>query len=315
MKKLLLALLLIPILAFAWEPTKPITVIVGFAPGSGNELAFRQVSSIVQKNNPKVNFIVENKPGADAVIAQNYMLTVPADGYTVSVPSHMSLFVTNDIWQKDVKKFKWDTFTNVATLGKSPLVLVVNSRSPVDTPEMFKGLVKMGYRPVNIAIGGGAHQMAYEYIMNQVGSNDQVQMIKYQGPLQAVTAVAGDQTEFGIMPIAVARPLIEAGKVKVIGLTTDKKLDNYPLLNQAFPGIEVYAGWMVSLPPNTPQDIIDWYQKEFSLAIKSQEYRQWAKQNQILVVDNELSPAGTLNYGKKLRSTFTSIINNNNLSK
>ena len=79
MKKLLL-LLLLPMSVWAWEPVKPVAVVVGFAPGSGNELAFRQASSIVQKNNPKVVFVIENKPGADAVISQNHMMTVPADG-------------------------------------------------------------------------------------------------------------------------------------------------------------------------------------------------------------------------------------------
>lgn len=315
MKKVLLALLLIPTLAFAWEPTKPVTVIVGFAPGSGNEIAFRQASSIVQKNNPKVNFIVENKPGADAVVSQNHMLTVPADGYTISVPSHMSLFVTNDIWQKNVKKYNYDTFTNVVTLGKSPLAVVANSRSVISTPQEFVALVKMGYRPVNVAIGGGAHQMAYEYIMYKVGGNrDQVKMIRYQGPLQAVTAVAGEQTEFGIMPIAVAKPLIDAGKVKLIGLTGDS-INGMPTMSKAVPGIKVYAGWMVSLPPKTPKDVVAWYQQEFSRAIRSQEYQQWAKSNYIFTVDSELTPEGTLHYGEQLRKSFEPIIPNVSIEK
>lgn len=309
MKKLLLSLLFLPIVALAWTPTKPITVIVGFASGSGNELAFRKASAIVQKNNPTVSFIIENKPGADSVIAQNYMMSVPNDGYTISVPSHMSLFVTNDIWQKDIKKYNWDTFNNVVTLGKSPLVLVVRSKSTIDSPQAFINLIKMGYRPVNVAIGGGAHLMAFEYIMHRVGGNrEQVKMIRYQGPLQAVTAVAGEQTEFGIIPISVARPLIDSGKVKVVGLTTSKKLDDYPVLSKAVPGIDVYAGWMVSLPANTSQDIVAWYQQEFSQAIKSKEYQDWAVSNQILIVDDELTPAGVKQYGEYLRKIFAPII-------
>lgn len=309
MKKLLLSLLFLPIIALAWTPTKPITVVIGFAPGSGNELAFRQASAIVQKNNPTVSFVIENKPGADAVIAQNYMVSAPTDGYTISVPSHMSLFVTNDLWQKDIKKFNWNTFNNVVTLGKSPLVLVARSNSVIETPQEFVSLIKTGNRPVNIAIGGGAHLMAFEYIMYQVGGNrEQVKMIRYQGPLQAVTAVAGEQTEFGIMPIAVARPLIDSGKVKIIGLTASKKLDDYPLLSKAVPGIDIYAGWIVSLPANISQDIIAWYQEEFSRAIKSKEYRDWAASNQILVIDDELTPMGVKQNGEYLRKTFAPVI-------
>lgn len=315
-KQVLAVLLLIPTLVFAWEPTKPVTVLIGFAPGSGNESSFRKASDIVQKNNPKFVYVIENKPGAGAALPQNAMMTAPTDGYTISVPSHMSLFVTNDIWEKNIKKFNWDSFPNVVTLGKSPLVLVANANSVIDTPPSFVSLIKLGYRPVNVGTGGGAHQMAYEYIMSQTKANtSQVKSIRYKGPLQAVVAVAGGEIEFGIMPITVAKPLIDAGKVKVIGLTTTKKLDHYPLLSTAVPGIDVYAGWMVSLPPNTPKDIIDWYQTEFSRAISSKEYRDWAAQNSILIIDDELTVKGTYNYGQRLRAQFAPIIKNINTTE
>lgn len=308
LKKILLSLMLVPVVAFAWQPERPVIVIVGFAPGSGNEVAFRQAASIVQKNNPKVSFVVENKPGADAVISQNHMMTVAPDGYTISVPSHMSLFVTNDIWQKDIKKFQYNSFINVVTLGKSPLAVVANVKSVISTPHEFTVLLNMGYRPVNVAVGGGAHQMAYEYIMYKAnGNRDQVKMIRYPGPLQAVTAVAGEQTEFGIMPIAIARPLIDAGKVKLVGLAGDS-VNGMPTMNKSVPGLRVNAGWIVSLPPNTPQDIVDWYQREFSRAIKSQEYQSWAKDNYIFTVDAELTPAGTLRYAEELRRAFAPVI-------
>ena len=62
MKKLILAALLaVTASAFAWQPVKPITVLVGQAPGSGNELSFRGFSSLIEKSNPKINFIVENR--------------------------------------------------------------------------------------------------------------------------------------------------------------------------------------------------------------------------------------------------------------
>ena len=96
-KKLLLALLLVPVMAWAWEPTKPVTVIVGNTPGAGNEIAFRKLASIVQKTNPTVVFVVQNIPGADSVIANNRVLESAADGHTINLPSHMSSYVTNDI--------------------------------------------------------------------------------------------------------------------------------------------------------------------------------------------------------------------------
>jgi tripartite-type tricarboxylate transporter receptor subunit TctC len=299
--------------SYAWQPQQPVKTLVGFAPGSGNEISFRKASSIVEKNNPGVNFIVENKPGADAVISQNQLFGAEKNGLTISVPSHMSLFVTNDIWQRDIKKFEYDSFNNVVTLGQSPLALVANKSSLVDTPQQFLATVKSGHRSINIAVGGGAHQMAYEYIMLKLkGDKTKIQSIRYGGPAQAVTAVAGDKdVEFGIMPIAIARPLIEAGKVKLVGLTGNKvpeKIAGAKLLEDSVPGISVYAGWMVSLPPDTPKEILNWYQREFAKAIRSKEYQDWARDSYILLPEDQLTPEGVKKYAESLRKNFQPII-------
>jgi tripartite-type tricarboxylate transporter receptor subunit TctC len=314
MKKILVTLFaLFTLSAFAWQPTKPVKVLVGFAPGSGNEISFRKASSIVEKNNPGTNFIIENKPGADAVVSQNLLFNAEKNGLTISVPSHMSLFITNDIWQQDVKKFQYNSFNNVVTLGQSPLALVANKSSLVDTPQQFLATVQSSHRNINIAVGGGAHQMAYEYVMLKIkGNKDKIRAVRYGGPQQAVTAVAGDkEVEFGIMPIAIARPLIDAGKVKLIGLTGDKvpgKIAGAPLLEDSIPGISVYAGWMVSLPPETPTEILIWYQIEFSKAIKSDEYKEWAYNNYILIDEKQLNTDGVKAYAETLRKNFKPII-------
>lgn len=314
MKKLLATFLTaLPVLAFAWQPQQPVKTLIGFALGSGNEISFRKASSIVEKNNPGVAFVIENKPGADAVISQNQLYQAERNGLTISVPSHMSLFVTNDIWQKDVKKFNYDSFNTVVTLGQSPLALVARPSSLVDTPQQFLATVTSGHRNINIAVGGGAHQMAYEYIMLKTkGDKSRIQAVRYQGPSQAVTAVAGDKdVEFGIMPIAIARPLIEAGRVKLVGLTGNKvpeKIVGAPLLEDSIPGISVYAGWMISLPPDTPKNILDWYQREFAKAIRSDEYRNWARDSYILLPEDQLTPAGVKKYAETLRKNFNPII-------
>ena len=317
MKKLLATILLVPALAFAWEPNKPIQTVVGFAPGSGNEVSFRKASSIVSQQTPGVTFVIETKPGADAAVASNQFMTAPSDGLHLLVPSHMSLFVTNDIWQKDIKKFEYNSFKNVLTLGKSPLVLVASSKSSVNTPQEFVQYITSG-RSVNIAVGGGAHRMAYEYIMLKIKADPNlVQNIKFQGPLPAVTSVAQydgkSGTEFGIMPVAIAKALIDAGKVKPIGLTGGprlKQLPNVPLLSDVVPGLKVYAGWVLSLPPSTPNTIVEWYQDKFTKAILSEEYREWADQNYVIIDKTELNPQGVMSYAEELRTAFAPVVKN-----
>jgi len=323
MKHTIVALLLIPALAWAqWSPSKTVNTIIGFAPGSGNELSFRKASDVVMKQNPGVSFFVETRPGADAAVASNAFMTAPSDGLYLMVSSHMSLFVTNDIWQRDVKRFEYNSFKPVVTLGKSPLVLVASSKSSVTTPQEFVKYITNG-KNVNIAVGGGAHRMAYEYIMMRTRADSQrVQSVSFQGPAPAVQSVAAYDgrtgTEFGIMPIAVARPLIEAGKVRPIGLTGGprlKALPNVPLLSDVVPGLRVYAGWTVVLPPHTPNTIVDWYVERFSRAILSREYLDWAEQNYIIIDRNELTPQGVMAYAEELRAAFAPIARNIKIEK
>ena len=324
MKKLLALMLLVPVLAFAWEPTKPVTVIVGNAPGAGNEIAFRKLAEIVQKtSNPNFVYAVQCMPGADSVVANNKFLDATPDGYTINLPSHMSSYVTNDIWEKNIKKYNYDSFIDVLTMGKSPLVLVASPKSDINTPEQFMRLVRTATSPINVATGGGAHRTAFEYLLSKShGNPDLVKAIKFQGPVAAVQSVAQYDgkigTEFGIMPIAVAKGLVDAGKVKAIGFTGSRKMAQYPnipLLKDVAPGINVYAAWSIELPPNTPRDVVEWYQKTFSAAIRSQEYREYMDGQVIFYEESELTPAGLRKHMDELRTTFLPVLSKLDLSK
>jgi tripartite-type tricarboxylate transporter receptor subunit TctC len=328
MKNFLSALLLaaaaiVPFAAAAWEPTKSVTVYVGNTPGAGNEIAFRKLAELVQRNNPKFVYVVQNIPGADSVVAQNRFLDAAPDGYTANLPSHMSTYVTNDIWQKDIKKFNYNDFTDVLTMGKSPLVLIASPRSMINTPEDFITLISTTKKPISIAVGGGAHRTAFEYLMYRgQGNKDLVRPISFNGPLPAVTSVATfdgkSGTEFGIMPIAVAKPLLDAGRVKAIGFTGNRKMDQYPkipLLNTIAPGINVYAAWSLQLPPKTPANIVDWYQREFSKAVRSAEYKEWMENQVVFYEESELTPSGLLKHMNELRATFMPVLETIDLTK
>ena len=324
MKKLLVSLLLAPLIAFAWEPTKSVTVIVGNTPGAGNEIAFRKLADIVQKQNTKFVYVVQNIPGADSTIANNKFLEASNDGHTINLPSHMSSYVTNDIWEKNIKKYNYDSFVDVLTMGKSPLVLVAHPSSAVNTPQDFVKLITTTAKPVSVAVGGGAHRTAYEFLIEKGrGNRDLVKPIKFNGPMPAVTSVASFQpgqpgTEFGILPIAVAKPLVDAGRVKAIGFTGTQKMPqfpNVPLLRDVAPGINVYAAWSIQLPPNTDREIVAWYQKTFAAAVRSKEYAEWREAQVVFYVEDELTPTGLKKTMDELRRTFLPVLEKIDLSK
>ena len=325
MKKLLaLVLATASVLAQAWEPTRPVTVYIGNTPGAGNEIAFRKLAEIVQKTSaPKFVYVVQNIPGADSVVANNRFLEAVPDGHTINLPSHMSSYVTNDVWEKNIKKYNYDSFVDVLTMGKSPLALVAHPASAITTPQEFAKLISSTTRPINVAVGGGAHRTAFEFLMDRArGNRDQVKPIKFNGPAPAVSSVAQYDgktgTEFGIMPIAVARPLVEAGRVRIIGFTGTRRMPQYPdvpFLRDIAPGINVYAAWSIQLPPGTDRDVVAWYTKTFGDAVRSEEYREWRRANVVFYEEDELAPAGLKKHMDDLRATFLPVLQKIDLSK
>ena len=209
------------------------------------------------------------------------------------------------------------------TMGKSPLTLVAHPSSKVNTPQEFVKLISTTTKPINIAVGGGAHRTAYEYLMEKGhGKRDLIKPIKFNGPMPAVVSVStfdgSNGTEFGIMPIAVARSLVEAGKVKIIGFTGTRKMTQYPnvpLLNTVAPGINVYAAWSIQLPPKADKEIVAWYQREFAQAVRSKEYAEWRELNVVFYEESELNPAGLKKHMKELRDTFLPVLDKIDLTK
>ena len=308
-----LALMLLSLSAQAWEPTKPVTAVIGFAPGSGNELSFRGFSSLIEKANPKINFIVENKPGGDGTIGMNHFVKLPNDGHHIYIASHQGIWVTADYANPENKKYTLDDFEYGLTLAKSPLAIIAHESSLTSTPKEFMDRMKNTTTPINIAAGSGAHKLAYEYMMYNIkGNKSLIKTIPYKGPAQAGNDVAGGHLEFGIIPVAVANVLVKSGKVKIIALTSEYKLEglkDVPLMKDYVPGMNVYAAWGIIFPKGTNQNIIDWYVTMFRNSINSSEGRQFIKDNLMFAEIKEQTPAGFKASMIALRKQWIPIIN------
>jgi len=302
--------LMITTSVYAWEPTKPINVFIGFAPGSGNELSFRGISSIVEKNNPNVKFIIQNRPGAGGVIAMNEFVKKSNDGYNLYVPSNQGIFVTAEFFQKEAVKYTLNDFDYLIGLAKSPLVVIASHKSDVNTVSEF--INKLKTTAVSMAASGGAHKLAYDYIAERLKLNrSMVTLIDYKGPAQAAQDIAGGHVEFGIIPIAVAATLIQSEKIKIIGICSEKPIkgfENYPLMNKFVPGMNVYGGWGIILPKNTTDEVKQWYVREFSKAIRSKEANDFFEKNYMFYDEKELTPKGFEQSMIELRNQWIPIL-------
>ena len=294
----------LPAMSMAFTPPKTVTATVGFAPGSGNEVSFRIVSSIVEKQHPGTAYIVQNKPGGGESIGVNWFAQQPLNGSNLYIASQQGLFTATEIWFPGLLKVNPMDMEFVTTIAKSPLAVVAHVNSRTNTPEQLLARIQSTRDPINFALGAPAHQLVFEYLMDYVkGDRKLVQTVTYKGPAQAVQDVAGNQVEFGIMPIAIAKPLIDAGKVKPIALAGDQRLEqipNVPLWKDTVPGLVVNAAWMIMLPPGSPREQIEYYNRIFVPAINSPEAKKIFDENLMFTVKSEQTPEGARAYMSQL---------------
>lgn len=297
-------------IAAAWQPTRPIAVVFPNGPGAGNEISFRIVADIVEKKT-NAKFNSEHRPGADGNVAMNHFATVPADGYTVAVPACQSNWVTADIWYPTVAKYNAQDFEAVANIAKSPLAFWAHPNSKVNTPADLIRDIKEKRRPINFAIGGGGHKLAVEYLTTSLNvANDRVETAMYKGPAQALMDVMGGHVEFSVTPVAVGWPYVQAGKLKLIGLANEHKiqgLEKYPLMNTHVPGLNIHGCWNLVLPKNTPEEIQQWYRENFVPAIRSKQAGEKFAENMMFITPAEHSPEGVRASMERLKQTWQPI--------
>jgi len=294
-RTVLIFLFFISTAVLAWQPTKPIIVVFPNAPGAGNEISFRMVAGIVERQTG-VTFNPEYKPGADGNIAMNYFNTLPANGYHVAVPACQGNYVTAEIWYSNIVKYNAMDFEPVANIGRSPLAFWVKVGSPINTPQELVAAIKKKERPLQFAIGGAGHRLAVEYLTASLNvQDDRVETIMYKGPAQALQDVLGGHVEFGVTPVGVGLSLYQAGKIKLIGIANDhpiKGLEKIPLMKDHAPGLNIHGCWNLVLPPKTSEDIQAWYREHFIPALRSQELKDKYEENLMFVTPSEFSPEG-----------------------
>jgi tripartite-type tricarboxylate transporter receptor subunit TctC len=272
MKKILLSLIisLSTTFAVAFEPTKPVTVIIAYGPGSGNEILFRKIESIISKTN-KVNFVIDFKPGAFELIGMNHFASAPNDGYTLYAPG-VGTYYGTPVWFKKQLKEDPVLWEPVISLGESPIALFASTDSTANSPEDVLHLLKSN-KKVDFGVGAPVFVLAYENMIT-TSKSSAAQRIQYNSPAAVVQAVASKNVEFGLAPLSVAIELAKSGKIKVIGVT-GKHNNQYPNLENTFKGLNLVAHVGLVLPPKTPTPIINYYKNIFTKAVGTQEYQDF----------------------------------------
>jgi tripartite-type tricarboxylate transporter receptor subunit TctC len=260
--------------ARAWAqsfPSKPIRIIVPTAAGGTGDLLARQVGEIL-KDAFKQGIAIDNRPGANGIIAMETVTRAPPDGYTLLAASASNIAINPFIYKMpfDVEK----AFAPVIQIANTTQVLIAHPSFPARTVEEVIALAKAkpgGIDYVNAGNGSTPH-LNMELMANMAGIK--LRGIIYKGSTPGRLAVLANEVPLMIDGLAPALPLIQAGQLRAIAVTAPKRvyaLPNVPTVAETLPGYigEIWYG--VLAPAGTPAPIVNQINEAIAAGLNSPE--------------------------------------------
>ena len=237
-------------------PVKPVKGIVGFPAGGGSDALARLVCAALGDKLGQ-QFVVDNKAGANTIIATQYVRGQPADGYTLLFVS-ASFAINPSIYKLDYDIEK--DFTPVAVMAIVPLLMIVNNNLPVNSVKELIALAKAQPGKLNYAsfgIGSSAH-LASEMLLSAAGI-DMIH-VPYKGSAPAVADVMGGRITMMMPGIGSAINLAREGKLKALAVSTGKRLPGSPniptIAESGVPGFDVATWESIQAPAGTPREVV-----------------------------------------------------------
>jgi tripartite-type tricarboxylate transporter receptor subunit TctC len=238
-------------------PSRPIRVIVPFAPGGVVDVTARLLT---QKMTERLgwNFVVENKPGGNGFIAVSLAAKAPADGYTL-LAAHTGEFSVNPALFPNVPYDLDRDFTAITMISDTPMLLVANAKEPYNTiPELIAAAKKdPGKLAFSSPGNGSVNHLAGEWFSIESGAK--LMHVPYKGGAPAVAAVASGEVPLGVVAIPAVMPHVQSGRVKVLGLTTARRATyNEAWAPASEAGVKIDASNWVGLfaPKGVPPEVL-----------------------------------------------------------
>jgi tripartite-type tricarboxylate transporter receptor subunit TctC len=241
----------------AWAqayPSKPIHIVVGFPPGGGNDIIARLVGAKMQESWGQP-VVIDNKPGANSIIASEFVAKSAPDGYTLLVNATGGMSVNPVLYAK----LPYDPlrdFVPISMVGSFPLVLVVNPSVPaISVPELV-AYAKANPGKLNYSAGSTAFQVASEMFKQMTGTD--IKHIPYKGSVQSISAVMAGDVQVTIVDSPPLVPQLKSGRVRALAVTTAKRaaaMPDLPTIAESVPGYEMALWIGVFAPAGTPGEI------------------------------------------------------------
>ncbi len=257
-------------------PSKPIRVIVPYPPGGPMDPLMRLIQDPLGSALGQ-SVVIENRPGATAILGMNLVAHAPPDGYLLTVATSDGMLIIPRV-KKDLPYDVEKDFEPITQMVYTTTILVTPPKSPFNDFREMVAYAKANPGKLNLGsfgMGGGTHQLL-EIINKRAGV--QIVHIPYKGSGPAVQAAVAGEIELAASTPQVVGPFIKAGKLKGLAISTDRH-------NPDFPDIKPYkeqgydipnGGWFgLFAPGKTPHDIIERLSREVSKIINSPQQKKF----------------------------------------
>jgi len=279
-------------LAAAQYPAKPVKVVLPFPPGGPTDVVGRLLAQKLTEQAGQ-NFLIENRAGGNATIGANEVAKSAADGYTLLF--NASIFTITPFLSKNVPYDVQKDFAPIALVAKGPLAVTVSNALGISSVKELIANAKANPGKYAFAIGsvGSAGHLGTELLKRTAGID--ILIVPYKGSTPAYQDLLGGQIQGFLDPVLGAQPHWKSGKVKVVGVTSLKRLPSAPetpAVAETLPGFEFYTWYGLWAPAGLPRDIIAKLNAEVNKALGSD------LREKLLAQGYELSPGSPEDFAK-----------------
>jgi tripartite-type tricarboxylate transporter receptor subunit TctC len=240
-------------------PTRPITLIVPYAPGGGNDVLARGVAEPMSKTLGQP-VVIENHGGAGGSIGTRQVAKSAPDGYTLGLGGTGTLAIDPTLYPNAGYDSRKD-FAPVGLIATSPLIILVNPSVPAHNVQELIALAKAQPGKLNYASAGRGSGIHLGTVLFAATAGIELTHIPYKGSGPALTDLLGGHVAIYFSSLPPAIGLVKAGKLRALGVTGLKRSASFPdvptVAEQGLPGFEAVLHYGIVAPAGTPRPIID----------------------------------------------------------
>ncbi|HXV11939.1 MAG TPA: tripartite tricarboxylate transporter substrate binding protein [Burkholderiales bacterium] len=254
-------------------PTKPIRLIVPFAPGGGTDIMSRLLSIPVGQSIGQT-VVVDNRPGAGGALGAEIAVQSAPDGYTIIMVS--SSYTAGGAYRK-LRYDPIDGITPIVLIGTTGLVMSINPSIPAKSVTEFIAYAKKKPGELNSASAGvgAVNHLGTEYFNLLTGTK--LVHVPYKGGGPALRAVIGNEAQISFTSLVPTLPHVKSGRLRALGITTPKRsplLPDVPSVSETVPQFEVTHWYGMWGPKGMPGNIVALWNKEIAKVVHTPEMQR-----------------------------------------